>query len=591
MAGFQTRQQFGAQPRQPMPIGRPAGGGMNPFEAALLAQARLRQATTPAPMAAPRTMAQPSPFASNPSFSVGPSVGPTNTDPSQIPGGGGYNGGTAPTLAPTFSHTDATGTPIYSGALAGRGRAVAPPTFATNPPVSVGPSVGPTNTDPSQIVGGGGFNGGTTPSINMTAAGFDADGNPIYEGAYAGRTRAVEHPDIDDREERYKKVPGYEWVTRGILDQFDREAARAAAEGYTEIQFTDWARTKGYNSTIDRGTVKNMPPWMRLNSVSTRPADQQTGIAHNLRSKEEQDRDRVARGLPPRWGTIPTPPPSTGGGASAGAPSPSTAGGAPVLSPPSSTTPPSDTGTTTTSASTTASQTTPAAPTLGNFNEALANTVAEVEKRYQPSFDRDRNDLQQRLLQTGAVTGALNAGGFSDVVGDEMVNLAAKQSAQLGEEISKQTINATQLAMTKYVAELENSFKNLELQTNADLQRKAQELQKYGIDQNVFMDKYKADLALKGVQYSSDAQVNAASMQAAASAAASQAQLEASRYNADRDYQLGLVNADITRENNIFRGMLEVASWGSDWAKLIFGSDPLGIFTGGQIPGDVVVKP
>lgn len=246
------------------------------------------------------------------------------------------------------------------------------------------------------------------------------------------------------------------------------------------------------------------------------------------------------------------------------------------------------TATTTTNTTATA---TPGQPQLANFEDALRKTIGEVSARYQPGFSRDRDDLQARLMQTGAVTGALNAGGFTDVVGDEMVNLASKQSTQLGEEISKQTINATQLAMQKYVAELDDSFNRLQLRTNADLEAKAQELQKYGIDKGDLLERYKAELSLKGQTYSADRQVDAAALHAAASSAAANASAAAARYNADRDYAIGLVNADVMRENNLFDGYIKIAQLGNDWAKWILQGDPFGILTGGNVPGDVVVKP
>lgn len=507
--------------------------------------------------------------------------------PGFVPGNYGTtprDGGVPRFAEPVFSHYDENGNAIYS--WFSRDRSDDP--FVGEKPggsTQYGPGTGfvppwmrndGTGGDPS----GGQLPRGTKPPTGtapLPPANNPGDigvppggGDPVVPGT----TPPANTKPVDDRVARYRLVPGYEYITPEIIAQWDAEAARARAEGYTDINITDWLRTKGYNSPIDRNTVKNMPPWMRANSVSTRPNDRQTGIPTRF---GQSTKPVLVPGV-----AGPVNPNATGTGGTAGA----GGGGAGATG----------TGTGTTTTTTTATTPPPfttneTTPQLGNFNDSLQRTIEEISKRYQPEFARQGDDLQRRLMQTGAVSGALNAGGFADVVGDELVNLAGKQSAQLGEEISKQTINATQLAMQKYVAELNDSFSRLQLKTNADLEAKAQELQKYGIDKGDLLERYKAELSLKGQTYAADKQVDAAAMQAAASGAAAAAQAAASRYNADRDYQLGLVNADINREQGLLQFMLGLSSQNADWLKWWTANDPFNILTGNQTPGDVVVKP
>jgi len=278
--------------------------------------------------------------------------------------------------------------------------------------------------------------------------------------------------------------------------------------------------------------------------------------------------------------TMPGAPPAGGAGGGAPVPTPSTpflagpATGSPAA-PGAATTPPGM----------------PAAPVLGNFDEQLERTIREVTGRYSPMFERQQEDLARKLLHVGGVTGAANSGGFTETLGSSMNELTGQQNAQLGEQISTLTQSSQKLAMDKYVAELSAAVQTEGIRTNADLERKAQELQKYGIDKNDLLERYKAELAKSGIMYSADRGVDAAKLQAAAQSAAANASAAASRYNADRDYQLGLIGMDVTRENNIFRGLIDIAALGGDWAKWVMASDPFSILTGSQTPGDVVIKP
>lgn len=253
--------------------------------------------------------------------------------------------------------------------------------------------------------------------------------------------------------------------------------------------------------------------------------------------------------------------------------------------PPSSTPPPatgagSSTGTGSSSSTSTSTQT-PNNPTLMDFNAVLDNVIKETSNRFNPLFEKQQGDLQRQLMHTGSVTGATKAGGFGSVVGDALTGLSAEQGAILGKEISEQTKNMTQLATQKYVAELGVMVQQEQIRTNADLERAAQELQKYGIDKNDLLDRYKAELGLKGQMYSADRGVDAAALHAAASSAAAGAQAAAARYDADVRRELGILGYDVERENNVMRYILGIASLGPEWAKWISSSDPAGLFPNG----------
>jgi hypothetical protein len=231
----------------------------------------------------------------------------------------------------------------------------------------------------------------------------------------------------------------------------------------------------------------------------------------------------------------------------------------------------------------------PAQPNLTNFNDVLNTVIGEVSQRYNPMFQQQQGDLQRQLQQSAAVSGALNSGGFGATAGKAMNQLMGQQGQQLGQEISEQTKNYSQLAMQKYVTEINAAVQQEQIRTNADLERYAQDLQKYGIDKNDLLARYQSQLALKGQMYSADRSVDAAALHAAASQAAAAASAQASMYAANLGYQSDLMRGDISREQNIMQFILGAYALGPDWARLILQSGPEGMF--GNVPGDVVVRP
>lgn len=233
----------------------------------------------------------------------------------------------------------------------------------------------------------------------------------------------------------------------------------------------------------------------------------------------------------------------------------------------------------------------PPAPQLTDFNELLTRTIGEIENRYDPLFQKQQDDLQRRLTHIGATTGAVDAGGFTESVGNALSGLQAEQGAQLGQEISALTQSGQALATQRYVSELDAAVRQEQIRTNADVESWALDLQKYGIDKNDLMERYKSELALRGVMYSADAQVNAAALHAAASQAAAVASADASRYAADQRLRSDILGADVMREGNIMDYIMGFAALGPEWARWILGADPFGIISGAQPPGDVIVTP
>lgn len=208
-----------------------------------------------------------------------------------------------------------------------------------------------------------------------------------------------------------------------------------------------------------------------------------------------------------------------------------------------------------------------------------------------PLFQRQRDDIQRRTAHSASLVGALNSGGYGETLNDALAQQYAQEQGTVAPQIAQLTMAAQANALEKFKVDMNTILTREGIATNRDLELKRQELEKYGINVNDLLERYKTDLGLKGQIYSADAQVSAASMHAAAASAAAQAQADASRYATDMRYRTDLFQGDISREDNIMKYILGIASLGPDWAKLILGSDPFGFLTGNTPPGDVVVQP
>lgn len=203
----------------------------------------------------------------------------------------------------------------------------------------------------------------------------------------------------------------------------------------------------------------------------------------------------------------------------------------------------------------------------GSGVDQYVNAVKNLNDLFQPGFDREQKQLLRALMHAGGVSGQLDSGGFTSTVGDKVGQLISNQGQRMGDYAFKDKQNQDALTMQKYIADQENRTRLKELETNTGMQRyiadlnndleryKVQSnadlqkmladqdnvLKRYGIDKNDLLDRYKAELALKGVQYSADKGVEAAALQVAASQAASAAASGARAIEAEMEYKLGLM--------------------------------------------------
>lgn len=446
----------------------------------------------------------------------------------------------------------------------------------------------------------------------------------------------------------------YKWLItpegRDAMRDFHRDADNLRALGITNLQFTDWARMEGHNSPIDRGTLappqshtqmggsasdyETMIRWLAHGAAQygadamkpyaehmQRAPGSITAYHNDLNYAKSQGYKEFhyvdwlkMNGVPsPLAGQIsaestanaaawyahlhqpPTPPPG-GGGWPHNTPPPQPP--APPTPPPTTPPPPvpptpPPTPPPQPPAPPTPPPTTPP-PGTGDpwdFEGQLSKQISDYEKRVNPLFQQQRDDIQRRTLHAGALTGALNSGGFGETLNDALAQQYAQEQSTVAPQIAAMSMNAQALALDKFKTDMNTILTREQIASNADLERSAQALQKYGIDHNDLLERYKADLALKGIQYSSNAQVNAASLNAAAGQAAAAAQLEASRYATDMRYRTDLFQGDVARERNIMDYILGLGAINKDWMDLFLAADPFGFLTGNQPPGQVVIQP
>jgi hypothetical protein len=211
-------------------------------------------------------------------------------------------------------------------------------------------------------------------------------------------------------------------------------------------------------------------------------------------------------------------------------------------------------------------------------------------------FGREQDQLGRQLRANAALTGQIDSGGFGETYGSAMSDLVGKQGSRSADYLftadQAEKNRQSQAAIAKMMDDLER-FK---VGSNADLERYLQanalELQKYGIDKNDILDRYKTLMQLEGVKYSADAGVSAAGLQAAASAAAASAGAGASMHNSNNSYNLGLAGIDADRERNYMNFFATVLGLGPEYAKLIFGSSPESLINGLPFPsGNTYVQP
>lgn len=237
---------------------------------------------------------------------------------------------------------------------------------------------------------------------------------------------------------------------------------------------------------------------------------------------------------------------------------------------------------------------------------------------FQPQFQNERDALTRQLEASAAADGRINSGGFGESLGRNQAQLIGEQGAKVadlqfkGDQAAQDRILAASSAALQsatalhgidtaantqlQVAYLDDATKRYGIKTNDDLQKwlnsaDSNTLAKYGIDKGDLLDRYKAELSLKGSMYSADRGLDAAAMSAAASQAGASAALEAARIGADASRfgdttraNTALTGFDVDRENNIMRYILGMYGLNNDAIKNLLG--------GGSSPvGTVVVKP
>jgi len=436
------------------------------------------------------------------------------------------------------------------------------------------------------------------------------------------------------------------------MSDFHRDAANLRALGITDINFTDWARMEGYNSPINRGTLtpgqmsqhtrmggsaedyETMVRWLahgaaQFGADAMKPyAEHLARAPGSITAYHNELRNALAQGFkefhyvdwlqhqggahsplagqmgaesaaadaawqahlrgedrprlqpnpivrPPGPGQVPPTPTPTPAPVPQGGPAPP-----PVVAPPGPPQvvpppPPVD----------------PGGPLGDDFEASMAKQIADYEARMNPLFQQQRDDIQRRTMHAGALTGAINSGGFGETLNDALGQQYAQEQATVAPQVAQMAMQAQALALDKFKANLSAILTREQIASNADLERSAQALQRYGIDTNKVLEEYKAQLALKGQQYSADRQVDAAALHAAAASASAAASAEAARYAADMRYRTDLFQGDIAREGNIMDYILGLGALNQDWMELFLASDPFGFLTGNQPPGQVVIQP
>lgn len=215
----------------------------------------------------------------------------------------------------------------------------------------------------------------------------------------------------------------------------------------------------------------------------------------------------------------------------------------------------------------TVSHTNPDDPLANPPDKSIADYLREL---LGPSFEWEQQQLAKYARAEAALTGQIDSGGFGANLGSAQAQLAGEQGSRMSDYLVMASEAEKARTQEWAIAKLQDDFNRQALKTNSDLERAAQELQKYGIDKNDLLERYKADLALRGIQYSADAQIQAASLQAAAQGALAGAQLALGREKLgfedkwqDQQYGLGIlgINRDIYQSDQRDRLAWATLAW------------------------------
>lgn len=303
----------------------------------------------------------------------------------------------------------------------------------------------------------------------------------------------------------------------------------------------------------------------------------------------------------------PAPPPAT-------APTPPTVA-APPPAPAPPTPPPTAPPATVPPPAATPSSTTPTPP---NPNDLIASLHSVLD----PGFQWEQDQLTRSARAASAANGgyADDSGGAGANLLNAQQALAANQGTRLSDYVTsadqKALDRALQYYMTntqagtsryqvdadKAIAAMNADVQRFGITTNADIEQGKIDFGKYQIDKTDLLERYKAELALKGQQYSADKQLDAAALQKAASASIAASNERASKYAADLQHATDIANLgqnDINSKRNYDLGVLGINSniYSTDqnnllkYLQLLFSASPTGQLGGGlpfQLPGAVL---
>lgn len=136
----------------------------------------------------------------------------------------------------------------------------------------------------------------------------------------------------------------------------------------------------------------------------------------------------------------------------------------------------------------------------------------------QDAMDR----IARQLRHEGSLTGATNSGGFIPGMTEALAPVANQFAAQKGQLMYQDQQAKADRLLDQY------KFDNT-LQLQQWIETNKNELERYGIDQNVLLGRYNADAGVKSAGIGASASANAARYGA-----------DASRYNAELDYRQGM---------------------------------------------------
>lgn len=191
----------------------------------------------------------------------------------------------------------------------------------------------------------------------------------------------------------------------------------------------------------------------------------------------------------------------------------------------------------------------PGTPQAGSVQDMIHKMLA-------PLYQQQQGDLTRQLNANAAVTGDINSGGYTGSGPSSLSRQLSDLMAQQGSQ--------------------ESGYLQ---QANEDALQRALQLQL-------------GQLSLQGTKYSADQGLQGARAAASATGNAAQIAANASMHNADQNYNLGLGNLDVSRENNLLNFMANMYGMTPQMLSALLASSPESLLSGQTVPtGNIIVKP